>query len=112
MGASPKFVPPGPIFGRIPVSVKRVRASIFSAGRIGPIETPNFRIGRTPRLEARPACPPFATFAVAICDSRFTSFATFNRPRRTSAIRPSLAKPLSIGTRVWYHDTAQVAGEA
>ena len=39
-------------------------------------------------------------------------FATFNRSRRTCAIRPSLAEPLSIGTRVWYHDTAQVAGEA
>ena len=35
-------------------------------------------------------------------------FATFNRSLRTSAIRPSRAEPLSIGTRMWYLDTAQV----
>ena len=50
--------------------------------------------------------------AVAIRDSSLRRFATFNRSRRTCAIRPRLAKPLSIGTRLWYNDTAQVAGEA
>ena len=45
----------------------------------------------------------------------FTSirrFETLNRLRRTCVTRPSLAEPLSIGTRLWYHNTAQVAGEA
>jgi hypothetical protein len=39
-------------------------------------------------------------------------FATFNRLRRMSAIRPSLAKPVSIDARMWYRDTTQVTGEA
>ena len=39
--------------------------------------------------------------------SAIRQFATFNRSRRTSAIRPSLAEPLSIGNRMWYHDTAR-----
>ena len=39
-------------------------------------------------------------------------FATFDRSQRTSAIRPSLAKSLSIGTRMWYHDTAHVVAQA
>ena len=38
--------------------------------------------------------------------------ATLDLSRRTSATRPRLAEPLSIGTRMWYQDTAQVAGEA
>jgi hypothetical protein len=33
-------------------------------------------------------------------------FATLNRLLRTSAIRASLARPLSIGARSWYHITA------
>jgi hypothetical protein len=36
--------------------------------------------------------------------------ATFNRSLRTFPIRPSLDEPLSIGARMWYPDTTQVAG--
>ena len=35
-----------------------------------------------------------------------------DRPGARIVKARDIAKPLSIGTRVWYHDTAQVAGEA
>jgi hypothetical protein len=54
------------------------------------------------RRTFRPTVP--STNAAAMSASRF---ATFNRSRRTCAIRPSLAGPLAIGTPMWYRDTAQ-----
>ena len=52
--------------------------------------------------------PIEASKAAVSATSAKRRFATFNRSRRTPAIRTSLAEPLSIGTRMWYHDTAQV----
>ena len=55
--------------------------------------------------------PRTATSAIAVGNVRLTSIRDINRSRRTCAIRPSLAKPISIGSSMWYYNTAQVTGE-
>ena len=57
----------------------------------------------------RPALRPAATSTAAIRNVWLTQFATFNRLQTNVRIRPCLAEPLSIGTRVvsQYHSVAR-----
>jgi hypothetical protein len=48
-----------------------------------------------------------APFAVAACNSSFTSIRDIQSLATNVRNPPSLAEPLSIGTRMWYRDTAQ-----
>ena len=87
--------------------VSQRHLSFIESGRAAS-EKGRYRLDREPSLVAhcKPAFRPNATSTVAIHNVRFTSI------RDERAHPPSVAEPLSIGARMWYHDTTYEAGKA